>query len=252
MAKKKKEEKPHYNIIYCLPGKKYPDGFHSIWLDSAKAGYKCACVHPPYNANVYYARTMCLGNNGINSADIHRPLFENKITYDYIVWIDDDCIVNFQHIYRLLKQDVDIVSGLYHMQCKDKFPVVEKENWEYYEKHGSFEFLTDQDVQAYQHLVTKNNEKETDKKKFTDINGYNIGCSLLPVFYTGFGCMVIKKGVFEKIGYPYFAPEFFTLSNGVSDFYSEDSSFCVKAKKAGYQVYVDIGVIIGHEKNYIV
>ena len=248
---KNTQKKPHFNIVYCTPGRKLPDTFPYILMDSEKAGYKCAHIKlDDYNPNIYLARTQYLGNNALDP-DIHRPLFNNKCTYDRIIWIDDDNTPTFQHIFRLIKQDVDIVAGMYHMKCRDKFATVENGDFSYYEKHGQFNFLTDKDVEVYRQIA-KRNGKETEKGAIVDGNGINIKHYLMPVFYSGFGCMVIKQGVFEKIGYPYFAPEFFKLSNGVTDFCGEDVSFCIKAKRAGYQPYVDTGVIFLHDKNYLV
>jgi stalled ribosome alternative rescue factor ArfA len=235
---KKTPKKTHYNIVYCTPGRKLPDTFPYILSESLNAGFKCAHVKTPYNANVYVARAQCLGNNALN-ANIHRPLFENKFTYDYIVFIDEDNAPTFEQVKRLLSHNTNIVAGLYHMKCRDKFAAVEKADMRYFEKHGNFQFLTDKDIEIYRQIAIKKEKPQL--KNF-----------LLPVFYTGFGCIVIKQGVFEKIGYPYFLPEFLKLSNKVVDLCSEDVSFCIRAKKAGFQPYVDIGVIFPHEKNYLV
>ena len=251
VVKKEKPKKPHFDIVFCTPSGKDPVGFYRIWDNARSAGYSCARPEMHYNANVYLARGACLGNNSLN-ADIHRPLFEDKITYKYLVWLDTDIVLSFAHIDRLIKQDKDICSGIYHMKCKDKYACVEVEDKDYYMKHGSYEFLTDEDITIFRHLIKRNQKKETDKKAYVDSEGYNIKHSLLSVFYNGMGCMVVKQGVFEKVGYPYFRPWFFTLPNGVTDFGSEDVSFCVHAKEAGFTTYIDTGVVCGHEKSYIV
>jgi GT2 family glycosyltransferase len=59
---------------------------------------------------------------------------------------------------------------------------------------------------------------------------------LVMVDATGMHFTLIRKEVFEKIERPYF----------VYDTTSEDMNFCKKAKKAGYEIYVDTGLEIGH------
>ena len=52
------------------------------------------------------------------------------------------------------------------------------------------------------------------------------------VDYTGFGWVLIKKGVFENLEYPWFAPKMQVFESGnVQDMCGEDVSFCLDAKK---------------------
>ena len=66
--------------------------------------------------------------------------------------------------------------------------------------------------------------------------------------YSGFGWMLIKRGVFEKMKYPWFSIEWHKFTNGWVDFSSEDASFCLKAKEAGFDILIHPDVIVGHEK----
>ncbi|MCL4397575.1 glycosyltransferase family 2 protein [Patescibacteria group bacterium] len=54
--------------------------------------------------------------------------------------------------------------------------------------------------------------------------------------YVSGACMVVKKGVFEKIGF--FDERFFL--------YFEDADFCLRAKAAGLKVAVDPNIIVEH------
>jgi len=84
-------------------------------------------------------------------------------------------------------------------------------------------------------------------------------CNWLPIFSNvekgiskadGIGCgvMLIKASVFNKIEFPYFYFE--QLPNG--KLLGEDIYFCVKAKDAGIETYVDhdLSIEIGHVGNY--
>lgn len=63
--------------------------------------------------------------------------------------------------------------------------------------------------------------------------------SLLKVDAIGMGCVLIKSDVFRNIPPPWF------LYNAVENV-SEDIYFCVKAKEAGYDIWVDPAVLPGH------
>ncbi len=65
--------------------------------------------------------------------------------------------------------------------------------------------------------------------------------------FCGFAWLLVKKGVFESIPYPWFKPLVREV-NGVYNFPSEDISWCYEAKKYGWKIYVDPEAKIGHEK----
>jgi hypothetical protein len=58
----------------------------------------------------------------------------------------------------------------------------------------------------------------------------------------GFGLTVIKTDVFKKLTYPYF---YFNR-------FGEDFNFCREARAAGFKIYVDTDVEIGHVGQYII
>jgi hypothetical protein len=74
---------------------------------------------------------------------------------------------------------------------------------------------------------------------------------LFSVAYTGFGWMLIKKGVFESFEYPWFRPvwkEFNKNGTVIKEFTMEDVAFCQMAKEKGYDIWIDPDVVVGHEK----
>ena len=73
------------------------------------------------------------------------------------------------------------------------------------------------------------------------------------VDYTGFGWVLIKKGVFENLEYPWFAPKMQVFESGsVQDMCGEDVSFCLDAKEKGYEIWCDPRIRVGHEKTRII
>jgi hypothetical protein len=167
---------------------------------------------------------MCLGGDNLRGID-QKP-FGGQLDYDYIMWIDSDVVFTPDHFFKLLQDDKDITSGLYMMADNTHYATVEDWDDEFFLKHGHFQFLNREMVQAKQ------------GKLFT-------------ADYTGFGWVLIKKGVFESLQYPWFQPVWTEYNiNGkiVRDFTMEDVAFCKMIKEKGYDVWIDPSVIVGHEK----
>ena len=167
---------------------------------------------------------MCLGGDNLRGID-QKP-FGGQFDYDYIMWIDSDVVFTPDHFFKLLQDDKDIVSGLYMMSDNTHYATVEDWDDDFFLKHGHFQFLNREMVQAKQ------------GKLFT-------------ADYTGFGWVLVKKGVFESLQYPWFQPvwtEYNIDGKIVRDFTMEDVAFCKMIKEKGYDVWIDPAVIVGHEK----
>jgi GT2 family glycosyltransferase len=166
---------------------------------------------------------MCLGGDTV--AGIDQKPFQGKVDYDYIMWIDSDIVFTPDQFFRLIDADKDIVSGLYKMQNNTHYATVEEWNHDFFLKHGSYQFLTPERIS---------------KKK-----------DLFPVAYTGFGWMLMKKGVFESLEYPWFQPtwkEYEYKGKQIKEFTMEDVAFCDLIQQKGYQIWIDPKVVVGHEK----
>jgi hypothetical protein len=61
------------------------------------------------------------------------------------------------------------------------------------------------------------------------------------------GFMLVKKGVFEKLEYPWFKPIEKQIGTMV-DFTMEDVAFCLRAKEKGFQIFIDPKIRPGHVK----
>lgn len=82
-----------------------------------------------------------------------------------------------------------------------------------------------------------------DHKRLTELPG-----GLFDVDSCGFGMVVIKRQVFERIPYPWF--RLLPAVDGLGDD-SEDVSFCRKVRDAGMVIMADSDVRVGHEKTVI-
>lgn len=215
-------------VLFCLPGKSFSNHFLQSWSELLLWCFNnniTPYMNIHYNPVVYYCRNQLLGGDLHNGPE--QLPFNGKLEYDYIMWLDSDMVFNPQHFAKLLNAGCDIVSGLYLMDGGKQYATVKDWDYNYFGKHYSFEFLTPSYIETYQ----KDNPNQ-----------------LLEVEYTGFGFILIKKGVFEKIKYPWFKPLYYDLPNGISDFCAEDVGFCQMALKHGFKIYIDTTVVIGHEK----
>ncbi len=214
-------------IIFCLPGNTYSGNFMMNFLELLSfvsqqgANFK---VSQQYSSMVNYARCKCAG------ADVTKGKNQSPfggLKYDYMMWIDSDIMFNIDTFMKLIKMDKDIASGWYAQPGSNSSggfftPVVETMNDNYFRKNGTYEFLT-----------TENMSEKTEP---------------FQVDYIGFGWVLIKQGVFEKIEYPWFAPKMINLGDGIQDVCSEDVAFCRDAKDAGFEIWLDPTCRVGHEK----
>jgi GT2 family glycosyltransferase len=212
-------------VVFCLPGGNFSGKFLECWTELVLF---CLMnnIRPilsrSQSNNIYFVRNMCLGADV--SRGKHQKPFDGKIDYDYLMWIDSDCLFSSQQFARLLSHDKDIVSGIYLMEGGDAFATVKNWDEEFFKTHGYFQFMTIADMQGKTELID--------------------------VSYTGMGFMLVKKGVFESMEYPWFRPLEKRIGDMV-DFTMEDVAFCLTAREKGFRVLIDPQVRVGHEKKTI-
>jgi hypothetical protein len=209
-------------VVFCPPGSSFSGKFIQCW-SNLLAWCLCNGIKPivsqQRSCNIYYVRNMCLGGDVLRGPR-HKP-FDGKLDYDYIMWIDSDILFEPQQFQRLLGHGTDIVAGLYLMEGGKQFAAVEQWDEEYFAQHGCFRFLTPADLQG----------KE----------------GLLQMAYTGMGFMLVKRGVFEAMEYPWFRPMEKRTGQAV-DFTMEDVGFCLRAREVGVAILVDEAVRMKHVK----
>lgn len=212
-------------VVFCLPGNNFSGRFLDCWsnlLLFCTNNNIQSLISRQQSCNIYYVRNMCLGGNVSRGAD-QKP-FDGQVDYDYLMWIDSDIVFGPLQFQSLLNRKQDIVAGVYAMEGGKQLAVVKDWNEEFFKQHGYFEFMTPEDIK--------------DKK------------DIIPVSYVGFGFILIKKGVFEKMSYPWFRPIDQKIGKAV-DFCMEDVAFCLRAKELGFKVYIDPTVRVLHEKKVL-
>jgi GT2 family glycosyltransferase len=172
---------------------------------------------------IYFVRNMCLCGDVLRGEN-QKP-FNGKIDYTHLMWIDNDIVFTPQQFQKLLDYDKEIVSGVYLMADQMHYATVEKWDENFFQEKGHFDFI-----------------KPDNFKNKT---------GLIEVAYTGLGFMLVKKGVFESLKYPWFEPLFFTIGQ-CKDFSSEDVAICTKFKQNGFKIYIDPQIRVGHEKKMVI
>lgn len=135
--------------------------------------------------------------------------------YEWLFFVDDDVFVPDDVLQRMLSHGKDIVTGIYWTKSENSVPVI-------FEKMGAgpmFKFPID---------------------KLFEVEGSGLGCALINM-------KVFDD--FDKARIPYFKENWvMTLDNGnnIKCPIGEDHYFYYHAKKLGYSVWADSGVLCDH------
>lgn len=131
-------------------------------------------------------------------------------SYDYLFAVDHDITFPSDTLRKLLAHDKPIVSGIYRQRLEPQVIEIYDRNL----RHVPYEQL------------------------------HNNG--LVQIGGCGFGCVLVKKEVFETVGYPQFV--YHHAINHANTF-SEDLDFCKKATDRGYSIWADTSILCGHYGN---
>jgi hypothetical protein len=178
--------------------------------------YVTSMVQVESGTNVQKARNDCV-----------RWFLENTES-EFLVFVDTDMVWAPDVIERLIMQEVPICSALYLGRGHDgkAFPVGMR--WED-EGLGTMGYLTMEYLDG-----------------LTEVAG------------VGMGCCVIRREVLEALAtfdghpdqWPFAQGQTRSAKGGFLSM-SEDITFCVRAKKAGFESYIDERVVAGHVKTFV-
>ena len=217
-------------VVLALPGRTFSGSFLMNWTQTVmtlnKRGYEIVVTNE-YSSYVTYSRMKTLGLDVLRGAD--QVPFGGTLNYDVWLTIDSDIIFTPEQVIQLIEdtEKYPVVSGLYRMQDGVHFATVQEWDVEYFKKYGSFEFMRDLPADKY-----------------------------IPVAYSGMGFFACRRGVIEKLKYPYFSYPLVEIEaeDGkiLRDTCSEDVSFCKNLTDAGFKIMVNTGLHVGHEKTLVV
>lgn len=162
----------------------------------------------PLITSFSYSPYVVQVRNTIIGSDV--PLFNDIFDYTHILWIDSDIEYSVYDFVKLLEHDKDIVGASY-MMGKGEYCACTNFS------EGGF-MMSEEEFHAHKELFE--------------------------VAWNGFGFMLIKKGVFEKLGRPWFMPR----TDSTGRYLGEDVSFCVTAREHGYKVWCDPSISLSHHK----
>jgi len=255
-------------FVFCLPGRgvsyTFMKAFVSLAFELVQNGAAIQ-ISQDYSSMVNFARCKCLGANVLRGPN--QLPWDGKLPYDYQVWIDSDIVFNTEKFYQLVLNAIPESA----ITKEEVTQTVKNEKGEDVEQKG---FTLKVDPEKEKEIVAgwycTEDGKTTSVAHWLDEDDFRTNGGVMnhetidsiskrkkpfTVDYTGFGWLLIKKGVFESEGlpYPWFAPKMQIFESGeVQDMCGEDVSFCLDAKEAGFEIWCDPRIRVGHEKTRII
>jgi hypothetical protein len=223
-------------VLFAIPGGSFTPGFFDSWtkltMAAGRLPFDMVCTRH-YSPVIYHCRANLLGAD--NRAGEHQIPFQGKLNYDYMMWLDTDINFTVEQVVSLFesmqkKKHVDVLCGIYLTADGHHSTIVKDWDVNFFLKTGMFPFLT---IPQLKEEAAKSKDK------------------LAKVFYAGMGFMMVRKGAFEKVTYPWFEPIMHEIEMS-RDFSSEDVSLCWKWAEKGVGIYIDPEIVVGHEKSIVI
>jgi hypothetical protein len=208
--------KPHINVLIATPGRSFENEYVTSLVDTIAYLVKNDITYRflnQYSSQVNMAReATAMGSMYLDA--FNKEVLRGEVTYDKIIWIDSDISWKVEDFIKIYESDKDVVSGVY------------------LNEKGVPMFSTlSEEISPFLMLLSE---------------------TQFPIAAAGFGFIGIKSGIFESIPRPWFDLVFQKLENEAGEEmlipYGEDYSWCTKAKKAGYEIFLDPSVLVNHHK----
>lgn len=164
-----------------------------------------AGMQRPENTMVVFARSAVISENRNHISEV--AIAEKA---DWVLYLDDDHILQGQTLLKLLKHDKDVISAHYTQRMHPFNPVL-------------------MDVEL------------PNKGGFTWKQLHPKESGVISVAAAGAGCLLVKRPVLEAIGAPYW-----TLGQINPASWGDDLHFCSRVRAAGFEVHCDLDNPIGH------
>ena len=163
-----------------------------------------AGMQRPDNVGVSFARGACISENRNN---ITKSALERDV--DWLLYLDDDHILQHDTLMRLLAADKDVISAHY---VKRQYPFNP--------------IILDVELPNKAFIWKQLHPKEQ---------------GIITCAAVGAGCLLVKRKVLEALTEPYW-----TLGQIHPASWGDDLDFCSRVRKAGFEVHVDLDNPIGH------
>lgn len=212
----------HYDVLIATPGAmmeaQYVKSLVETLAECDKRGISYKWLNG-YSSLVHHARELTAsGTEGKSLNPNQKSPGGDENTYNQIFWIDSDISWTPEQFFKIYDSEHDVTSGCYLLSDGYTTTV-----------HA---WGTPGGIPAHEIV----NMKDTIK-----------------VQSVGFGFVAMKSGVFEKIQRPWFNHEYVKVGQNadgtdVIDAVGEDISWCIKAYRAGIDIYFDPSVLVTHMK----
>lgn len=211
---------PHYNVVFATPGNSMLPGYVRSILKSTyfltERGLTWNYMTEA-SSLVALAREKTIGGTEYGDKNMRKPA-SGAYTYDKIIWIDSDIAWEFEDLMRIYESDKDIMSGVYMMENGEctVYPEALKSG-----------MMAEEIMKLRKPFVVRG---------------------------VGFGFLAVKSGVFESLERPWFAQVTVEVTNDKGEveektpLLGEDLSWCEKARRAGFETWVDPLVRVTHHK----
>ncbi len=237
-------------VIFCLPGRSFSNNFLVSWSNLIRYCMMSGIdyvISSQYSMNIYMCRNICIGANVAAGKD-QKP-FQGEVEYDYIMWIDSDQVFAPEQFQALLnkmhRDDRHIVSGIYQIIGRyeeQRYACYHMVDDDYFLEHKTFNPIKKAELDM---LHGEDPEQRGPYAEHLTEDG------LIEVSHNGMGWMMVKKGVFESMQYPWFKTRIMDVGD-TSDMIMEDHEFCLTAKENCFPTYIDPSIIVGHEKSIVI
>ncbi len=211
----------HYDVVIATPGHSMQAGYVKSLMKTVDALNERGltyCFVSEYSSFVSTAREMTALGGSTSGLDFQTTSIVGGCGYQKIFWIDSDMEWEPSDFLKLFDSGLDIVSGLYVLDEAGSVAVG------YANEDG---------------MPTRVNKVE-----------FLLVEEPVEVMGVGFGFLAVKAGVFEAMERPWFGIGRIEIE-GRRWNVGEDYSWCAKAKGAGYSIFVDPSVKVGHNKNVV-
>ncbi len=286
-AKETTEQKPEWDydkirakmrgkkIVFCLPGRgcsyTFLKAFVQLCFDMVQNGMSIQ-ISQDYSSMVNFARCKVLGAN-VTRGPWQEP-WDGKLDYDWQLWIDSDIVFNTEKFWQLCDTAVKDEPE------EKPFDVAEYPLWDVSDEElaGMDKALLDVRRERVRRLSSYVNPIVSGV--YCTEDGRTMSCAhwldaedfvknggvmnhetvesiakrrkVFSCDYVGGGWLMISKGVFENMPYPWWPPKIQEFPNGIVDYCGEDVGACLEAKKLGIDILVDPRVRVGHEKQRVI
>jgi len=200
-------------------------GFNAFW--------KSLVSLDKYGSRILYAQ-------GYSAVEGARYIFRSFLAGEgtHLLLLDDDAVLHPATITRLLSRKLPVVGGLTWTGGLPTEPTIYRGFMQVYQGKFPSWCVRHDDVRKWILLPDVQNELLQHQLEAGYVTTWDGPEALSRADAIGFHCVLIQRDVLERIGEPY------CESNDIG--VREDFDFSERAIRAGFDLYVDKTVIVGH------